>query len=60
MDAGHLITVFLTSAGLGAVVGLERQVAHEDTTAGARTFALYAGGCAGAKFRGVRWIPPGR
>ncbi len=48
MDTGHLITVFLTSAGLGAVVGLERQVDSGDAAAGARTFALYGVWGAGA------------
>lgn len=42
MDAGEVITALLGAAGLGAVVGLERQVADEDAVAGARSFALYA------------------
>jgi len=55
VDAGQLITVFLTAAGLGAVVGLERQVTKDDTTAGARTFALYAVWGAGAGYFGERF-----
>jgi uncharacterized membrane protein (DUF4010 family) len=42
---GAMITAFLVAAGLGAVIGLERQTSHEgdpDDYAGARTFALYA------------------
>ena len=42
---GAMITAFLVSAGLGAVIGLERQTSHDgdpDDYAGARTFALYA------------------
>lgn len=42
MESGELITVLLAATGLGAVVGLERQVADEDAAAGARSFALYA------------------
>jgi uncharacterized membrane protein (DUF4010 family) len=42
MGPGEFITVLLTAAGLGAVVGLERQVADDDAAAGARSFALYA------------------
>jgi uncharacterized membrane protein (DUF4010 family) len=41
VEAGELITILLTAAGLGAVVGLERQIADEDAAAGARSFALY-------------------
>ncbi|NNC40272.1 MAG: MgtC/SapB family protein [Acidimicrobiia bacterium] len=42
---GAMITAFLVAAGLGAVIGLERQTSHDgepDDYAGARTFALYA------------------
>jgi uncharacterized membrane protein (DUF4010 family) len=59
MDTGDLITVFLTAAGLGAVVGMERQVAKDDTTAGARTFALYSIWGAGAGYFGEQFGPAG-
>jgi uncharacterized membrane protein (DUF4010 family) len=41
---GEIMVALLAAAGLGAVVGLERQEHHEqggDPVAGARTFALY-------------------
>lgn len=45
MDAPEIILRFLLAAALGALIGLERQVAHGEespTFAGMRTFALYA------------------
>ncbi len=61
---GAMITAFLVSAGLGAVIGLERQTAHDgdpDQYAGARTFALYAilgalGGFAADEYGAIAWL----
>lgn len=61
---GAMITAFLVAAGLGAVIGLERQTAHDgdpDEYAGARTFALYAilgalGGFAAEEYGPVAWL----
>jgi len=62
--SGGMITAFLVAAGLGAVIGLERQTAHEgdpDDYAGARTFALYAvlgalGGFAAGEYGPTAWL----
>ena len=59
-----MITAFLVSAGLGAVVGLERQTSHgsePDDYAGARTFALYAilgalGGFSADEYGQIAWV----
>lgn len=43
-EAGSILVRFLVAAGLGAVIGLERQVDRrdiEDVSAGVRSFALY-------------------
>ena len=58
MDTGTIVTAVLASAGLGFVVGLERQVAQKHATSGARTFALYglwgtAAGVFGDEFGGA-------
>jgi len=50
-----LITVFLAAAGLGAVVGFERQIDTDDVAAGARTFALYGIWGAAAGFFGEQF-----
>jgi len=42
MEETGLIVSFLVAAGLGSIVGLERQVRPVDAGSGARTFALYA------------------
>jgi uncharacterized membrane protein (DUF4010 family) len=55
MDASEVILRFLLAAALGALIGLERQVAQgEDSKAfaGMRTFALYSAWGAGAGFLG--------
>ncbi len=57
-DAGQVITAFVVAAGLGAVIGLERQAARgngTDSYAGVRTFALYAVWGAGSAFSGDRY-----
>ena len=62
--SGGMITAFLVAAGLGAVIGLERQTAHGDDPddyAGARTFALYAvlgalGGFAAGEYGPTAWL----
>ncbi len=43
VDTGHIITAFLVAAGLGGVVGMERQLAPgwDDLSAGPRSFSLY-------------------
>ena len=43
-DTGSVLLAFVTAAGLGAVIGLERQIhrSHtEDVSAGVRTYALF-------------------
>lgn len=43
-DAGSLLLAFLEAAGLGAVIGLERQIHQQftaDVSAGVRTYALF-------------------
>ncbi len=55
---GQIITAFLVAAGLGAVVGTERQLRASDggdITAGVRTFALYGLWGAAAGFAGDEW-----
>ena len=61
-DSGTIVTAFLAAAGLGAIVGLERQVRgevrepeEEDSYAGVRTFALYGMWGAGAGYLGDRF-----
>ncbi len=61
-DSGAIVTAFVAAAGLGAIIGLERQVRGEekdpleaDTYAGVRTFALYGAWGAGAGFLGDRF-----
>jgi len=61
-DSGAIVTAFVAAAGLGAIIGLERQVqgtekdpADTDTYAGVRTFALYGVWGAGAGFLGDRF-----
>jgi len=51
---GEIVTAFVVAAGLGALVGLERQLGREEgaTYAGARTFALYAAWGAAAGYVG--------
>lgn len=65
MDStGAMIIAFAAAAGLGAVVGLERQTSHRsdpDDYAGARTFALYAvlgalGGFSADEYGPVAWL----
>lgn len=63
-SAGAMITAFLVSAGLGAVIGLERQTTHRgdpDDYAGSRTFALYAvlgalGGFTADEYGPTAWL----
>ncbi len=58
-----MITAFLVAAGLGAVIGLERQTSHRsdpDDYAGARTFALYSllgvlAGFSGDEYGALAW-----
>ena len=43
-DTGSVLLAFVTAAGLGAVIGLERQIHRhytEDVSAGVRTYALF-------------------
>jgi uncharacterized membrane protein (DUF4010 family) len=43
-DTGSVLMAFVAAAGLGAVIGIERQIHRhytEDVSAGVRTFALY-------------------
>ncbi len=61
-DSGTIISAFVAAAGLGALIGLERQVTRFDeepesldTYAGVRTFALYGMWGAGAGFFGDRF-----
>ena len=61
-DTGAIVTAFVVAAGLGAIIGLERQVRGDqedtvaaDTYAGVRTFALYGAWGAGAGFLGDRF-----
>jgi len=58
IETGNTILAFVVAAGLGAIIGLERQ-AQEDSTedpyAGVRTFALYSIWGAGAGFLGDRF-----
>jgi len=61
-DSGAIVTAFVVAAGLGAIIGLERQVRgdQEDPTAadayaGVRTFALYGAWGTGAGFLGDRF-----
>ena len=61
-DSGAIVTAFVAAAGLGAIVGLERQIRGDvkdpqdnDTYAGVRTFALYGAWGAGAGFIGDRF-----
>ncbi len=61
-DTGAIVSAFIAAAGLGAIIGLERQVssrgedpAEIDTYAGVRTFALYGVWGAGAGFFGDRF-----
>ena len=61
-DTGAIGSAFIAAAGLGAIIGLERQVssrgedpAEIDTYAGVRTFALYGVWGAGAGFFGDRF-----
>jgi uncharacterized membrane protein (DUF4010 family) len=61
-DSGAIVTAFVVAAGLGAIIGLERQVRGEqedpaaaDTYAGVRTFALYGAWGAGAGFLADRF-----
>jgi uncharacterized membrane protein (DUF4010 family) len=51
---GEIVTAFVVAAGLGALVGLERQLGREEgaTYAGARTFAFYAAWGAAAGYVG--------
>ena len=64
ITTGSMITAFLVSAGLGAVVGFERQTSHggePDDYAGARTFALYAvlgalGGFSADEYGQIAWM----
>lgn len=61
---GEIITALLVAAGLGAVVGLERQTSHRgdpDDYVGARTFALLAligalGGFSADEYGPVAWF----
>lgn len=62
MEDGSVITAILAAAGLGAIVGLERQIrgddkepSDDDSYAGVRTFALYGAWGAGAGFLGDRF-----
>ncbi|NNF11386.1 MAG: hypothetical protein HKN74_13990, partial [Acidimicrobiia bacterium] len=61
MEDGSVITAILAAAGLGAIVGLERQIRgddkepDDDSYAGVRTFALYGAWGAGAGFLGDRF-----
>ncbi len=54
---GEIVVAFLAAAGLGAAVGLERQLGREETAtyAGARTFAFYGLWGAAAAFFGDRY-----
>lgn len=61
-DTGTIVSAFVAAAGLGAIIGLERQVSRLDeglealdTYAGVRTFALYGVWGAGAGFFGDRF-----
>ena len=61
-DTGAIVSAFIAAAGLGAIIGLERQVSSQgedpadfDTYAGVRTFALYGVWGAGAGFFGDRF-----
>lgn len=55
MDDAALLIPFLVAAGLGAIVGMERQIRPDDTGTGARTFALYATWGAGSAFLADRF-----
>jgi uncharacterized membrane protein (DUF4010 family) len=61
-ETGTIVTAFVVAAGLGAIIGLERQVRGDqedpveaDTYAGVRTFALYGAWGAGAGYLGDRF-----
>lgn len=61
-DTGAIVSAFVAAAGLGAIVGLERQISrtekdHDDLDvyAGVRTFALYGVWGAGAGYLGDRF-----
>ncbi|MDH3471938.1 MAG: DUF4010 domain-containing protein [Acidimicrobiia bacterium] len=55
--SGEVVVAFLAAAGLGVLVGLQRQLGrqHESIYAGARTFAFYAMWGVGAGFLGDRY-----
>ncbi len=57
VDTGQLIVSFLVAGGLGALIGLERQIGPGigDVSGGARTFALFAVWGAGSAFLGERF-----
>lgn len=57
MDTTQIIVAFLIAGALGALIGLERQVGHDEPAeyAGLRTFALYGAWGAGAGFFGDRF-----
>jgi uncharacterized membrane protein (DUF4010 family) len=56
VDGTHLIIALAAAGGLGAVVGLERQVSsHDAAITGARTFALYGMWGTGAAFAGAQF-----
>lgn len=61
-DSGAIVTALVAAAGLGAIIGLERQVrgrekdpTNEDAYGGVRTFALYGAWGAGAGYLGDRF-----
>lgn len=55
MGDAELLISFLVAAGLGAIVGMERQARPVDTGTGARTFALYAVWGAGSAYLADRF-----
>lgn len=60
-ETGAIVSAFVAAAGLGAIVGLERQISRAgkelqlDAYAGVRTFALYGLWGAGAGYLGDRF-----
>lgn len=55
LEPAVLIRAMLVAAGLGAAVGLERQIGRSDIAVGARTFALFAIWGAAAGYAGDRY-----